>query len=271
MRIAILGAGPSGMMAAHTVAQERHHITIYDRDPNQTRKRSGLFYLNTDCNLALERIEVPQRVLGVTGLKPEEAEELYAQKVYGDTVSQSVSIPHPRQREKIVFNGTQAINRLWDLYKDFIEVKQITGFEHVRQLVDDGLFDAVICTIPAPQMFPALNFPSQTLWAMKGLAPVGESFIFYSIVPQHKWYRCSALFGNFMMEYGAGQFPSIDISEDAEPRQLFQIQKVLQGDSVPVDAFPQEILLTGRYGEWDPNCLVEDVYYRTQLWLDKIS
>ena len=53
MKILILGAGPSGMMAAHAASQCGHEVRIIDQDPNRSRRNSGVYFLHDDCDESL--------------------------------------------------------------------------------------------------------------------------------------------------------------------------------------------------------------------------
>lgn len=259
MRIAILGSGPSGLFAAHAAVQSGiDDLVIFDRQPDIARKTSGVFYIHDSCDLLLERHIINQGVLGAVGQSENTIAEKYGRKVYGKPIAK-VSIIDALNRKSIYgYNSKQAMDRLWDLYKDNIEIRSFENYDEVHNLLREG-FDKVISTIPAPSLFPKLTFNFEKAWMRVGTAPLSESFIFYSISSVHKWYRASALFGAFVQE-----FPERIPKKEKEGYQIFDITKVINGDRLPQHP---DILFAGRFGAWDKTQLTHTVYFKTLEWL----
>lgn len=256
MHIAVLGAGPSGMMAAHAAVQLGHFVTIYDKDADKARRNSGVYFLHSDCDLLLDRVEIKQTVIGKY-LPPLEVARLYSQKVYGKEIP-SVSVSDVLQHETIFgFNANQAIVRLWDLYGDFVRKYFVKNIGDVYEIVHE--YDAVISTIPAKILFPELNFESVKIFVKVGKSPLDDNFSIYNVNPYFDWYRCSGIFGIFTQEYGYGKQPQF-----ANDYEIKQVIKVVKSDPLPVI---DNLLFTGRYGAWDKKFLTHNVYFHVLKWL----
>ena len=256
--VIILGAGPSGMIAAHAASQSGYEVKIYDKDPDKSRKTSGLFYLHTSCDLLIDSTVISQAILGAKGASSIEIAQRYSQKVYGkDLPSESLSITKVLE-EPVVrgYNAIQAIERLWDLYGHCVEQYEVKNLFQVEKNFPDT---KVISTIPAPILFPLEKFESVQSWVRVGKAPEKEAFIFYSISPNHKWDRTSALFGVFVQE-----FPFSVLIESKEGYETIQLTKVIGGFQ---PKSTNEVVFVGRYGAWDKKILVSDVYTDVLKWL----
>jgi hypothetical protein len=256
MKIAVLGAGPSGMMAAHAVSQYGHYLDIYDAAPDKARRNSGVYYLHSDCDLLLDSAVIKQGIIGAYGKTNSELAELYGEKVYGEKI-RKVSILSAFEKEVVGYNSGQGIDRLWDLYGKQINEFEVSGIDTVHRLLEK--YDKVISTIPAYILFPEESCRAVKTWIKVGKAPENEAFVFYNINPYCSWYRCSAMFGIFIQEYGFNFEPE----KNAE-YSYHQANKVIgEGISSPY----QDLFLTGRYGAWDKSCLTDAVYHRTLEWL----
>lgn len=249
-QIAVLGAGPSGMMAAHAVAQCGLEPVIYDRDPDQTRRNAGVFILHDRCDLILRSTVVRQEVLGAEDLRREgdwvaQVEARYREKVYGFWGPSQVSVRGALEQElQEVYNANEAVTQLWEMYGDCVQVREIRGIEDAR-----SLDLPVISTIPAKALFPDRRYDWQRAYVYRGEAPTDEAFIYYSVGAAPRWYRCSAVFGVFTAEYGFAR-------QDCVP-----VKKVMRVDE-PLPSLDW-LFLVGRYGAWDKGCLTHHVYERS--------
>ncbi len=258
MRIAILGAGPSGMMAAHAASECGNYVDIFDADPNKSKRNAGVFFLHDSCNLPLTPTSIQQRLLGAEGQSDESVASAYGHKVYG-VPSVKSSVLQVRSHLWVMgFNSGEAINMLWDLYGNQVQNKAIQGLNDIGGLLRE--YDKVISTIPLHHIYSGLDYESATLWVKSGQAPEDESWILYNINENCDWYRCSAIWGTFTMEYGAGHIP---IRRDGY--NYFEVTKVVGRRNIP--AHSERLLFTGRYGAWDKTILTHTVYDRVLEWL----
>ena len=258
MRVAVLGAGPSGMVAAHASAQCGAYIDIFDANPDRSRRNSGVYFLHASCDLLLDKIIIKQTILGAKLLDDEELGRVYSRKVYGDSDVAGVSILDAKTRNEFVgFNAGQAVDRLWDLYGRRVQCKTINNLEDVLSLLDK--YDKVISTIPAYVLYPDLSYPMVKTHVKVGTSPDNEAFIFYNVNDHTPWYRCSALFGVFVQEYEYGYLP-----ERAGKYQYRMVRKVIGNG---IESGVQDLLLAGRYGEWKKSVLTHHVYWKVLGWL----
>ena len=261
--IAILGAGPAGMMAAHAVSQAGFQPVIYDRNPDKTRRNAGVFILHDDCGLALKSIEVDQRILGAE-IYRREANKLfltckaYNSKVYPKekpkptSVSIMDAMKHPRLS---VFNVAEALDHLWNMYGKYVKPLEISGFADVFSL--GSVYKRVVSTIPMPILFPDIEYFSTDAFVYVSEAPPEDSFIYYNVGSAINWYRCSAVYGVFTAEYANEQAA---LQDGHTIDKLKKVQKVIDCDRK--DQLPEIpwLTLTGRYGAWDKTCLTHHVY-----------
>ena len=263
-KLAVLGAGPSGMMAAHAAAQCGYYVKVFDREPSQVRRNSGVFYIHDDCDLLLDSIKIRQTVLGCSLMTPDEISLAYSNKVYGKPSVGRVSVMNViTEDETTGYNAAQAVDRLWDLYGGQVEKQEIEGMNSVDYLTVYEGFDKVISTIPAYVLYPGI-YDSSSAQIKVGKAPEDEAFIFYNLNSFSPWYRCSAMFGLFIMEYGInGPDEPTDKPSDYQWK---TVTKVI-GNGVISDR--EDLFLVGRYGAWNKTTLTHDVYYETLKWLEK--
>ena len=246
--ICILGAGPSGMMAAHAAVNNGYDIHILDKDPDKTRRNSGVYYLHSQCDLALSSTILHQRVIGDKDMPQEEVLEAYRKKVYGDLDVGSSSILEARYNPDIeVYNSSEAIEHLWQMYGHTIQKYTIGSMFHLKVFRED--YVGVVSTIPAEILFPESNLYSIPAYVHPSTSPMQESFIYYNVSKTIPWYRCSAVFGSFVAEYSS----EVDKKEEYKT-----VVKVIGKDKpLPVHDW---LISTGRYGAWDKSFLTDTVY-----------
>ncbi len=262
MNIAILGAGPSGMMAAHAASQCGANVNIFDSNPDQSRRNSGVYYLHSDCDLLLDSITIKQGLLGAHLMNFDEMKEAYGQKVYGQQVL-NTSVLDPILNPVITgYNAGQAIDRLWDMYGFQVQKQHIDDIQDIWPLLKE--FDSVISTIPAYVLYPDFDKYEFVETSIKvGKAPEDEAFIFYNVNEYCDWYRCSALFGIFIQEFGLGK-KAPDDGQEFGTNKYITVKKVI---GTGVVSNMEGLLLTGRYGAWNKKFLTHDVYYDVLKWL----
>jgi hypothetical protein len=258
MRIAIVGSGPSGMLAAHGASNCGHYVDIFDRDPDQSRRNSGVFFLHEDCDLALEPLTIRQVVLGNYGMTSDQMAQAYGQKVYGQLGIQKLSIMTAMRKPVITgFSSGPAIQRLWDLYGNQVQVQSFSKLIELDDLLKE--YDKIISTIPAYIWFPSFTFNNREVFIRHSEAPKHENFVFYTVNHHTPWYRCSAIDGTFTMEYDYGVE-----TEEKSGYGLRKVTKVIGKAELP--EIPN-VLFTGRFGCWDKSFLSHRVYDHVIEWL----
>lgn len=246
MRIAVVGAGPSGLMAAWAAMQQGHSVDLFDKNHEVVARSHGVFYLHDPCDLpTLPRQEMITGVMGYyyqNMLDWSEIRRRYAQKVYGDP-DQAVSID---SSVRTIYHAGVAIQWLKELLTPRIFAEAISGYKGLLDLLQT--YHRVIVTAPA-RAFLGGDFKSSTVWVRH--AEVGQvaerGFCFYN-VGEANWCRWSCSFGVMATEYMT-QVPG-----------SIQVRKVITADRKLFEAAPSEILWTGRYGAWDKSLLTHTTY-----------
>jgi hypothetical protein len=263
-RVTILGAGPSGMMAAHAAGQLGFEIDIIDRDPDRDRKSNGIFFLHDDCELGLKSTTLEQRLIGPVK-STEQITQAYGKKVYGSDVAKLSVMNAIYDSAVLAYNAGEAMELLWDFYGSRLQIKTIQGIDDIKEF--DGL---VISTIPAPVLFPELNFnfvdTTIEYWDAESL-----NVCFYNINEHTPWYRYSSLFGQTVVEFGKDMFIPKSSTTFAESRQrkytqVTKVTKVIDGDPLPNI---KNLFCVGRFGAWDKTQLTHTVYNKTLDYLSQ--
>lgn len=260
--VIILGAGPSGMMAAHAVAQYGREALILDKNPDQSRRSSGVYYIHSDCDLALDPVLIKQTVIG-TSIPggPDAIAKAYGDKVYGinsDTLKLSI-IEAMKQPAVVGYNSNQAVDRLWDIYGSHIQKYDVNGYGNIKENFLDLGYE-VISTIPLNVLAPEIECQWSTVTIEVGTAPEDEAIVFYNANPHFVWYRASAIFGVFTKEFNFGFEPS-----EREGYNYHTVRKVIgrSQDLPEID----NLFFVGRYGAWDKKYLTDTVYWETLRWM----
>ena len=247
--VLILGAGPSGMMAAHAVAQLGLDPVIVDKDPDRQRRNSGIYYLHSSCELAISSAVLQQRVLGGSNLADAELAAAYGQKVYGTSDVSSSSILDARYQSQVtIYNAAEALDHLWQMYGHRVIKSTVDGFEQVESM--SQLYSKVISTIPASVLFPHIQYAYDEAYVHASTAPVEDCFVYYNVGKVVPWYRCSAVFGLFTAEYTARERVG-----DYDWKRVVKVK----GKSAPLPYYDW-LICTGRYGAWDKGFLTDLVF-----------
>jgi hypothetical protein len=236
--VAILGCGPSGLLAAHAVAQMGHRPYIYS-----IKKKSvmpGAMYLH-------ERIDGINDYMSPDGhvvVRQIGTREGYAAKVYGDPDA-PVSWDTFGHGSYPAWSMAEMYDKLWDMYSPFIFANEVTPYilERIRQK-----HVLTISSIPAKALCKGDHeFAGAKVWisdqAWRELSP-DENVILYNGDPTDHWYRTSMIFG-----HGA--------TESTEPMPgAFEGIKPTETDC---DCQPA-VKRVGRFGQWKKGVLVHHAY-----------
>lgn len=272
-RVLILGGGPSGLMSAWAAMKNGWEVVLFDRHrPASRGANHGVFVLHDPLDIpSLPEVFLETTVMGIPAtVDSREYAKHYSRKVYGNDTTPNSVVKY--MNGKRVWNPVNAMSFAIDLLSVerasfFVEGELTKGMEQVNQLARNVEADAIISTVPLSLFAP--EAPSEKVWVYSGEAPAHEAFMLYNLDPRVPWYRCSAVFGKFVMEYVPGYIPF------ANPG-CTEVTKVLPW-SPRVDAMRQlalaanrPILFTGRFGAWDKDVLVDTTYREAADWLCKL-
>lgn len=248
----VLGAGPSGLVAAWAAARAGHPIAILSRGAVKSEIH-GCQYLHR---------EIPGIGQHDTTVRIEtrgEAED-YASKVYGPQYQGHVSFSDYAGSPTVVaYDLREMYDRLWNLFGPEVQAINFnpqTLPYWTTSLGDDAI---VISTIPALALCANEEhlWRSQSVWAI-GQTPdspppfttQSDNTIIYDGTRDSGWYRLSQVFGRTTIEwpFRDGQKPPIS--------GVVRVEKPL---GTNCDCHPG-IYRAGRFGEWKKGRLVHHVY-----------
>lgn len=242
MKVAVLGCGPAGLLAAHAAGRAGADLVIYS-DKAEPSRIGGAQFLH-------------RAIPGITYYEPDDqcdfrhlgTREAYAKKVYGDP-NADVSWGSYPEGDNPVWNMQRAYNSLWEQYAEFIVVEEVNS----RVLLDiSRQNDVVFSCIPAPALCNhggSCLFTSQQVWIQqrdnhfKNL----RCSIVYNGFADQDWYRWSSLFGTTFFEY-----PS-------EVANSFKVSKPLW-TNCPGPTYADNVIRLGRYGLWEKHQLIHHAY-----------
>lgn len=267
-RLAILGAGPAGLLAAHAAAlsgvEETKVITKASIwDPHEPAKSPlyGCQYLHAAIpGLSVRSASVRYQLRGT-------AEE-YRAKVYGE---QKVRVsPEDYEGEHKAWDIRAAYSQLWSMYvtHGLSGVEVATGrinHENVPALLET--YDLVISTIPAPALcgIEAHIFNTQEIWAVGDAPDLGISapveiennMVVCNGLLDLGWYRASTVFGMTTVEWGGLVKPV---------EQAVRVRKPIDNDC---NCWEGRVIRMGRYGSWRKGILAHEVFENTRELLTR--
>jgi len=263
MKVCVLGAGPAGLMAAYAAIEAGHEVKVIDKaiayDIGQRlasgQLNAGVFLLHDRCGLLPLWGRDEPVIYGVMGGDLRRTSELgreYSLKVYGapnvDTSINKYGLAGPR----IEYDGTAATWLLFDIVKPFIVQGDVTLDTLIAELNNN---DRVISTVPLSVLHPG-EMPHVQAWVKHG-SNKGESYVWYAPQPALAWYRASAAFGRFTLEWPG----HIDQPDPGARRIVKPIKPSPEGQAF-IDAWEatNHVLFTGRFGRWDKSIEQHNVY-----------
>jgi hypothetical protein len=252
MRVAILGCGPAGLMAAHAVVRAGHTPHIYSKKVKS--KMFGAMYLHR----SLPDITSEEADFIMSIMKAGTAGE-YAEKVYGDPEA-PVSWDKFEAGYSPAWDLSLAYDELWGRYHAMIRDETL-DIDYIAQLETE--YDIVISSIPATSLcLGGHEFRSQHIWVQHGedYRPLGPDYIMYYMGdPTVDWYRFSRIGHYSSWEYSRKPEDGVDTDKFV----LSWGKKPLETDC---DCFP-DIMRVGRFGRWEKGILTHHAFEEVEIAL----
>lgn len=243
-RVAILGCGPAGLIAAHAATLQGCEVTVYS-DKHKS-PMGGAQYLH-------------EPVPGINNDEPDGmityakmgSADGYALKVYGDADAPT-SWEQFEVGDHMAWSLRNTYNALWDLYERRVDNRHMSA----QVLAEVALHhDLVISSIPAFNLCSSAThkFHKARIMLHPSSPSAIDNLVVYSGREEDRWYRTSTIFGEQWTECPAG------------------VQKVVQGAfwstgykplDTDCDCFP-EVVRVGRFGKWKKGVLVHQVFRDT--------
>jgi hypothetical protein len=259
MFIAILGCGPSGLVAAHAAVSQGAQISIFSRpEPSPIY---GAQYLHQP----IPDLDTPStKEFRVIRYRMKGDPEAYLKKVYSRSWDGTIS-DDLRDQAHVAWDLRGAYAELWDRYRHLIIPAVISGDPGKRRVLIEAMADnynLVLNTIPRPAlcMHPDEHkFNGTQIWAM-GDSPdqtcpveTPDDVIIYNGDSEPSWYRSARIFGYSTVEW-PGQYTKPPISG---------VVRVTKPLSHTCDCWTDRMVHLGRMGRWQNGRLVHHVYADT--------
>jgi len=254
MKVAILGCGPAGMLAAH--AANGADVTIYATEAKPSLIYGAQYVHEAIPGLTDEKTweEVSFAKVGNSGG--------YANKVYG-------SYDAPCSWE--LFDGSvraypmlEVYQEAWRRYSPQIKERRIVSSD-IAVLCDE--YDLVFSSIPADRLCQngRHQFSKTWIWSAQAGYVGVRNLIVYSGRPGDDWYRASNLFG----------FPQIEFPGTVVPKKIGD-QDFIWFENRRVPVYPgikptvtncdchlnlPSFERIGRFGRWKKGILVTNAYH----------
>lgn len=269
--VAVLGAGPAGLFAAHAAVEAGHNVLIFARGDKS--KLYGAQYLHTpipgvDCG---KPVNLDVRLFGtVAG---------YRKKVYGDNWWGMVS------PDWIVNQGGSTLawdiravyDTLWDRYASRLRPGELTRdnlssfeFWEERGRENGDGYDFVITSLPMSKFCvkPDHYWKSQQVFAIGDAPDLGircpitqaDFTMIYDGTREVGWYRSARVFGYTTCEWPAN---------GRKPPPLANIAKVEKPLDTNCDCWPNFVRV-GRYGKHSKDVLSHTAYFQVEKLLKGI-
>jgi hypothetical protein len=257
--VAILGCGPSGLVAAHAAASQGVQASLFSR-----LEKSAIFgaqYLHQpipdlDTPLAKEHRVIRYQMRGDP--------EAYLKKVYGRAWDGTVS-DDLRDQAHVAWSLRAAYEELWGRYSPRITEAEFAADAAQREWLISTIamnYDLVLNTIPRPALCMRPNehkFNGTKIWAM-GDSPdqtcpvqTQDGVIAYNGDSEPAWYRAARIFDYSTVEWpGHLHKPPVD-----------GVVKVTKPLSHTCDCWTDKVVHLGRMGRWQNGRLVHHVYADT--------
>lgn len=256
MRIAVLGCGPAGLMAAHAAKVSGARVDIY------SRKRKSELY-------GCQYLHAP--IPGMTDVAPVEVSyslhgsvETYRDKVYGANWQGEVS-PEDLVGAHTAWDIRRTYDNLWNEYGKYVYGTEISaGFLNNFMAVDAMRYDKIINSVPRQALCRRNHtFRSQRVWAIgdapeRGLfAPnyANRNSVVCNGLDSPPWYRAANVFGYSTVEWPWEAFAKT-------PQNQIVASQLFKPLDHNCDCWP-DLVHVGRYGCWEKGVLSHTAYQAT--------
>jgi len=260
MKVAILGCGPVGLVAAHSILNStagKAEVRLFS-----VKRPSPIFgaqYLHQPIPGLVEEAGEPRVIRYRMSGSPED----YLRKVYGEMWDGHIS-DDLRDDAHVAWDLRGTYKSLWTWYSDLVQHMEFRPNRDELQKMFNTMYehaDLIINTIPRKALCvnSAHQFRETMIWASGdstfGKSPIEgtDEVIDYNGTADVSWYRVSRMFGHSTVEWpGHIKMPLLP-----------GVKEVRKPLSHNCDCWPS-IKHLGRYGRWDRERLVHEAYADAQ-------
>lgn len=261
MRVAILGSGPAGLMAAQGVLDA--HSAAFNGALSlmliSMGKKSPLYgaqYLHSPIpgSPAQEPKHIAYTLRG--------SSSGYRRKVYGANYDGSVS-PEDLEQEHMGWDIRATYDWLWDRWEHAITPNTMDPIELQVLVNAEKHPDLIISSIPRPVLcHQGHTFKATEVWAAGSAPELGisipytcpEDMVVCNGDDHPVWYRMSNVFGRTTVEW-PGWLQNVPVSTASK------VKKPLDTDCDCWSDSPVHVLFVGRYGRWEKGVLSHSAYW----------
>lgn len=270
MKGLVVGAGPAGLLSAWALRTAQWDVTIVDRDCGFYPGRIfSLQYLHDPCGLdSVRSFDLEYVVMGEDcALEASSNEEEYQEAVaqfYNLKLGRPIDSENSTQflwRSPVkVWSLKDAYRSLWQIFKNKMLIHQMSW----DRIVDKtAMYDVVVSTVPLDKLLPAMTWPVRVGRIAMDWVPSylerEDDVCLYNVDSEVPWYRATVMDGGKATEFVKDP-DSAWLEQNGVPS-LHPLRKVDSGASLP--QLPANLLLTGRWGSWDPAKLTHHAYQDT--------
>jgi hypothetical protein len=263
VKVAILGCGPAGLLAAHAASLCGHSAVIFSK--KQKSPMEGAQYMHVE----IPDIHLPPP--GVIQYMLVGSIEAYRQKVYGSGDPDFVVSPEQYLGSHKCWDLRMTYAHLWERWGRRVVNMRITQ-DSLAKLTNS--YEMVISTIPAnvlcidPSMHRFDYIPvwidntwsgptpaeAQELWGIGDNLVICNGHEPSDDVEKTGWYRTSHIYGHMNTEWAQEKY--VPHGRSVAPAHVWRVRKPISTDC---DCWPT-IIRVGRYGLWQKGVLTHDAF-----------
>lgn len=250
MKIAVLGCGPAGLMAAHGLADQGMSFTVFSKKRKSTMYGAQFLHRPIpDMTPRDSTATIEYRLRGTA--------EGYRRKVYGPQWDGTVS-PQDFNGNIRAWDIRTTYDNLWDKYQVYIKDVEIDPGV-VRKLMASGW--TIVNSIPKPALcYQGHDFAATEINAAGDAPDLGidigsmyrclDDTVVCDGTPDVAWYRMSKIYGHTTIEWpGRVMVPVMSAARVRKPIRHW------------CDCWP-DMIDVGRYGTWTKGVLSHDAYFK---------
>lgn len=242
-KVAVLGCGPAGLMAAHAAAIAEYDVHIYSK--KHKSPMPGAQYLHAPVPM------ITPNTGSLINYEFRGSLDEYRIKVYGEREARVLVSPAALSPQHEAWDLRAAYDLLWEIYGGYVQDREIDP-RWISELLESGQYDAVLSTLPLSRICKDLShgFTVCGIWAAaEEDAPlrVADNTVVCEGRTPPGWYRASNVFGHVSMEWPDDKRPPVSV---------IKVEKPIR---TTCDCWP-EIHRLGRYGTWTKGVLTHQAF-----------
>ena len=250
MKVAILGCGMSGLMAAWACHRRNVRFEIF-ADRSLFPKSYGFAFLHSNCDMPLKVCQLKQMIVPPE-VEITEASKFYSLLVYGTEKLENSLTAAALHPDLTIWNIDEAAAFLFSQFAKQIQIKKLENLDGVIKFSES--YDLIFSTIPLDVLDKQGNYSYVQSFLTVQPSNDVRNIVFYNggISLADGVYRWGTLFGTYF--------------EEGKKKTDISVKKVITAENLP--SVPENVILCGRYGSWNKRVLLHDVY---SLALEKLD